>query len=124
MKYLRLFENHQLYDEISEFEFDAMEGRHSIPFIEDEYRIICDMFKDWKRGSGDEKVIFAYSAIVPNSIIEVENMGETMFAMWKFSDEWFYFEDNDIACTRPYVRKYYKCDQFEGLINCLKNILN
>lgn len=125
MKYLKLFENHQLYDEISEVEFeDAMEGRPSVPFTEDEYKIICNIFKNWKHVSNFQKVIFAYSSIVPNSIIEVEEMGETMFAMWKFSDEWFYFEDADIAWTPPYVRKYYKCDEFEGLLNCIKSVLN
>lgn len=125
MKYLKLFENHQLYNEISEYEFDDdMEGRPSIPFTKDEYQIICDIFKNWKHGSKDQKVVFAYSAIVPNSIIEVGNMDETWFAIWKCSDSWFYFEDDDISWTPPYVRRYYKCDEFEGLVNCIKNVLN
>jgi len=128
MKYLKLFENHQLYTEISEDEFDdAMDERTSIPFTEKEYQIICNMCKDKYelRGvsSKDIRITFTYSAVVENSMIEIGYMGEIMFSMWKFSDEWFYLEDEDFGLMPPYVRKYYKCDEFEGLVNCLKNIL-
>lgn len=37
------------------------------------------------------------------------------FAIYKFPDEWFFVVDIKNSC-------FYKCDQLDGLINCLKSI--
>lgn len=63
----------------------------------------------------DIKISYAISAVVPKSIIESNIYGDEIFAIWKFSDEWYYVEDSN-------MRHYYKCDQFSGLIDCIKRI--
>ena len=37
--------------------------------------------------------------------------------LYKMVDEWYYVYNDSI------VESYYKCDQFEGLIKCLENVL-
>ena len=39
-------------------------------------------------------------------------LGKDRFVIYKLQDEWFFVVD-------PNKRKFYKCDQLDGLIECL-----
>lgn len=109
MKYIKLFENITYYP-ISEEEFDNMGT--SEPFTDNEYQVISDLLNTIFT---DIEISYVISAVVPKSIIQTRMYFDEVFAIWKFTDEWYFVADSN-------MRHYYKCDQFDGLINCIKNI--
>jgi hypothetical protein len=112
MRYLKLFENISYY-QISEDDFDNIHFQSTCePFTESEYKIISDMLN---KIFADIEISYVISSIVPKAIIQARIYFDEIFEIWKFSDEWYYVEDST-------MRHYYKCDQFSGLIDCIKKI--
>ena len=130
MKYIKLFENHEYYIKISEDDFVPISYMQTIPFTEKEYKIIYDLFKS---KDTNNKLYINYikfhtqmpKNIAEKSLIEIlyrsidPTSKNILYEIWKFEDEWLYIEDYSVSKTHNRV---YKCDQFDGLIACIKNI--
>ena len=42
------------------------------------------------------------------------------YVVYKLDDEWFYVIVSDYRFDKFGIHRYYKCDQIDGLIDCLK----
>lgn len=137
MKYLKLFENHSdSYEKIGYGEFLDMLpiGYHNtnspdgyIKFTNDEFNKISkvakytDKFKD--------KSIFVEQTDMDNKLRIV--IHKTLFSkeaitkvqIFQISDEWFLIDFDGYWIKGPWRSEYYKCDQFDGLLNCISSIL-
>lgn len=74
----------------------------SIEYLSDTYQ--SSIYKVFDVRIDDKKIeiqLFFYS--------------RSRFSIYKFPDEWFFVADTKSSC-------FYKCDQLDGLINCLKSI--
>jgi hypothetical protein len=144
MKYLKLFENHnQYYQEISEGEFEESTGfdieygegtwdpsfirRNWIDFTIEELNSIKELLPDdniineyyfdypdlFHR---DETGAMIVNHSSPNFVPEEDahNWRGTIFIIIKLKDEWFYISNWDES-------KKYKCDQFTGLLEYIKD---
>jgi hypothetical protein len=90
MKYIKLFEN-QTYSQISEEEFDEIHNQLICePFTNSEYTIISDLLNTIFT---DIEISYVISAVVPKSIIETRIYFDEIFAIWKFTDEWYFIEE-------------------------------
>ena len=112
MKHLKLFEYFQekdYYLKISEDEYDSIE---SIEFEDKLAEDILSMLKDgWEmdRRSG------SYMVTLYN-----EN-GERDWHIGQSLDEWFFADSDLVGEDWDYQHNFYKCDQFEGLLQLLKD---
>ena len=91
-------------------------------FTKTEWNKINDMFSSTSTSShlSSQKV---FSVEINNNWDQIKlcyysqsryGLGKDRFVIYKLQDEWFFVVD-------PNKRKFYKCDQIDGLIECLKN---
>ena len=125
MKYLRLFEEAgEKYFPIENL-YDVIRGQKFYTFTKHEKREIEDLgfvimteydrqldpsgkFR-WRYEPYYELFYFRYKYVV-----------------YKLDDEWFYLIVNDYRVeefSKYGIHRYYKCDQIDGLIDCLKNVM-
>ena len=144
MKYLKLFENHnQYYQEISEEEFDESTGfdieygegttwdpsfikENWIDFTNGELNSIKKLLPDeniinrYEYSDWDDNLNYTRAMVInhtnPKFIPEddANNWRGTIFIIIKLKDEWFYIFNWDES-------KKYKCDQFTGLLEYIKD---
>lgn len=56
-------------------------------------------------------------------VVKIKRSG-LHYNLYKFEDEWFYLQKEEVLSTgeiKSYYYKYYKCDQFEGVIKLLED---
>ena len=127
MKYLKLFESNEYYTQISRDDYTKKIGFDGggwdenfisdtwVSFTEKELEFIKNLTKgDIKEVMDDVPSIGSYIRVEHTKIDRKTRIVEYHY-LWinKSKDEWYYLND--------YNSLYYKCDQFEGLIACLKN---
>ena len=143
MKYLKLFEHYNDYDEVDSSNFyDSMhrDGSHDLTFdlTNDELNNIKNIFPaasfsmevDSENLSYDVK--FLLIDVPVNSKMR-KGVSDVFMHVYKMDDEWYmvYYCDagkykcDDIDNFNDWYEsheKYYKCDQYPGLIKCLSDI--
>ena len=141
MRYLKLFEDHNSYyyqigedefNEITQYDNDDGEDKWDtsnwIDFNKSEIDTIKGMFDDYfvfigYNGTSDTHRVFNQNHKSNGMIVVSSNphldmrrdWSGTLFYAIKLPDEWFFVADTKSSC-------FYKCDQLDGLINCLKSI--
>ena len=117
---IKLFEEYNdYYHEITYDEYIHYSNQFWLSFTKNEFIGIenkmceliqdCDIWKyDWtgNLSKTDDAALLAFTFRMGKTLVNVE--------MHKLSDEWF---------ITYHLGKFYKCDQFEGLIKCLEDIL-
>ena len=72
------------------------------------------------KGWGEGAVVFNGNIV---NEISIKDMFDT-YHIYKYDDEWYILsvkKSNFEISTARDVTKYYKCDQFDGLLKCLKD---
>lgn len=120
MKYIKLFDS-LLYDEISFDEYSRLaffdENITSEMFTKDEIEkieSICGkMNLRIEKDDSGNKLIYLQSKILKYQ--------SELYDINKINDEYYLFQYHN---SIKGINKYYKCDQFDGLISCLKKVLH
>jgi hypothetical protein len=123
MKYLKLFESfNKKWEMMSDDEFWRKESEFKlIPFNQEEWdkikSILSPLFED-----DTYSMEWAQNANTPNTIIDVREFNEDrLFEIWKMDDEWYFI----INWHRHENKgRYLKCDQWDGLEECLKDCVS
>jgi hypothetical protein len=134
MKYLKLFENHNhLYSEISTHEFEekcGWGGQIGDDEWDDEY-----VHNNWEDFTVDElNYLISLKLDVdlksdligllddsPQAYISLKQENSIIFYVCKVKDEWYYVYNPMKILKDDSPFSFYKCDQFDGLISCIKN---
>ena len=113
---IKLFEDYkdknEYYQRISFQEYD--ESYHLIPFNGDELKILEKLFKG--HSYNDVKIGINVD-ILPISKGSIH----AYIYMFKLPDEWYIVRIKFMDADE--VKSYYKCDQFDGLLKCIKDKL-
>ena len=133
MKHIKLFENHnQYYTEIDNIEHVY---ENQVPFTNDEFITIHDeiISTQWKKigismllPSGRISLIII-KPYASRGVVDSKSWKASQFSIyiWKLKDEWYYVESTLRKQGIGYDElKIYKCDQFDGLLKCLKDLKN
>ena len=113
MKYLRMFENMEtnLYEEISIADFYKVYRDES----GDNDRLIIN-FDTEPFTEKEKETLYKYGFVASRNYImvkrgvRVRHAGYRDISIYKSTDSYYYIE----------FLKYYKCDEIEGVMNCLK----
>lgn len=112
------------YSESDVDEEVAFVNKNWIDFTEKDVDKIKELYKVAKI------VVTSYDAddddCIPKNTIVIDLRGK-LIEIIKFTDEWFYVElwhSNPSTIPGPPSpqRRYYKCDQWEGLMDCLRSL--
>lgn len=122
---IKLFEEYNKYfDEIQKVNFIESTEGYNLPFTQQEIDSV-------KKGVGDTSYTSPMSISSPDeeNVLTIFNSGRKYrkleACIVKKLDEWFYVEHLSYR-SEPEIfnaAHYYKCDQLEGLLKCLKDIL-
>ena len=130
MKYLKLFESHhEYYQEISFDQWPSGEVLETPErFTEEEFQKIAHIFNITVKGNkgygGKDagshlwsiyNITRKYNKAVPHVHIILQDKYTYDLYIYKTPDEWYYVERISVIQD-----KYYKCDQFDGLLEFLK----
>lgn len=126
MEYLKYFESVRFYEELKHIDFmkvafnnelarggrdlDEYSGKNWVPFTPGEVREL-NKISNYKLGKDTNTYI---SWRCSDSVVISRNISTII----KFDDGWFYAS---IFSRDVKIWKYFKCDQWDGLINCLKD---
>jgi len=110
MRYLKLFED---------LESSGYERCDNYPIKSDEYEMFTEReLERFNRIGFVERsaTSFRKTSLQGKVLQPSERTGLRIVQIWSIGDEWYY-----IRTRRPYERSFtwYKCDQIEGVINCL-----
>lgn len=109
MKYIKYFESESsYYKELSEQEFDNT--------IND--TTITDRFYKDEIYSIEKAIESSIATNYPHAIYIVK--GLNYYYIYKLPDEWYCISSSSPSKGRLDTHKYYKCDQIEGLLKCIK----
>lgn len=120
MKYLKPFsliflnENvDYLFSQVTHDEWSAKHWYNEEEFTDQELSQIKKHFKNWDIGDHPNGKLFSRG---------LYHKGQTNkgFRIMKTADEWYYVGDMHDDTTN----RWYKCDQMEGLINCLNHCIS
>jgi hypothetical protein len=140
MKYLKAFESYGVedyYKEITEFEYDddicnigGTDGEEDVEYMREKWVEFTDQEISKITEILSEKKDVNYIIDLPNFKFWKENgiararldikpskkskTLENIMYIVKLEDDWYYLYD----C---YPNKFYKCDQFDGLLKCIKD---
>ena len=133
MKYLKKFnesDNNEYYTEISSITSQNLFTTNQQKFSSSEYNILVDKIRDKFKKCGslfNEYSIEITFGKTPNTIV---NTSMYKIHIIKYPDEWYYitFRVNEHwSVNGRYLfgslSRYFKCDQFEGLIICIENLI-
>ena len=131
MKHIKLYESHNIYYQEMDNETFLKNQKNYTPFGSN-FKIIDDMFKqhhfipiiDYK--SKDNFITYEIPENEKNEIVYKS------ISIRCCDDEWYYLKYFSIVKVLmsknkigKFIReKFYKCDQLEGLIKCLKELIN
>lgn len=122
MKYLKPFslrslnENAgSLFTKTTHAEWTTKHGYNEEEFTDQELSQIKNHFKNWDIGGHPNGKFFLQG---------LYHKGQTNkgFRILKAADEWYYVAD--MHDEVDLANRYYKCDQLEGLINCLNHCIS
>ena len=133
MKYLKLFESVDTpYEEINSGQFlSYLYGDVTFPHMTAKPKqFASDNWVDFTQKELDQ-----IRSCIPNDIVKLYTTRiydinrdiifaidvDDSFYIYKLRDEWYYLQNSDNI--RMY-RTYYRCDQFDGLLQCLSDIKN
>ena len=118
MKHLKRFnENNNLdyYQEVTSSEYHSIRGeRERLLFTDDEKATI-------KKIAAQKGFDFSIKSWLTGEAICVGQDGNIK-GLYKYDDEWYIVVS--YSETKLNNFRYYKCDQFDGLLKCLNDILN
>ena len=128
MKYLRLFESISMksYEEITDDEwsifahkwYESDPGENAL--TDKECQVIKDIINPYAYMKFDIKNQFIsnyrYQLII---LTDRRHIGDILIKIYKDIDEWFYVNTN----FKSYEHNLYKCDQIDGLVDCLNDLL-
>ena len=123
MKYIRMFEDldEDLYSEISRSDYYEEVGtdiRDLTPFTSREIKILNSIgFRDDRK---DTDLLTSDKSLINKFFVYKERRtfnSAINLNLTKSDDEWYYIISESTT-------KYYKCDQFDGLLECLKKEFN
>lgn len=127
MKYLKLFENNNGFVELTEMEFRNIIIPNGIIYSNEEAEdISLPELQEIKNIAGDYDVDLTKSIKATKMCkVYVRKKGSLsgtgiIYSITKLKDEWFFLEVFVVGNLSD--RKYYKCDQISGLIDCIKKI--
>lgn len=111
MKHIKLFESFkELYDSITVYEFNEIHDHENQYFTNREIEFVKNNVEPSNRN------------IYRSDIISLK-YGSLQMSTRKFKDEWYTLHICKITDvdSDDYIFKYYKCDQMDGLIKCIKD---
>lgn len=125
MKHIKLFESIIGYQLVDLDEYSNKIVEDSVKFTEKE---LVDIKKTLNDNYDSLEIYYAddevedrqYLSVKSSKPIDGQNFRSyrSDIEIMKFDDEWYYLEIYNYA-KKSFL--YYKCDQFYGLINCIKN---
>jgi hypothetical protein len=126
MKYLKLFENNSFFTEIDDNEMiEIFCSPYYLGYSNNEFniikRVIANKFKLYAiiihKSSKQELPNIGTTYRLGDKILKrrIDNEGVNIY---RLEDEWYYVRH----IKDGYKRKFYKCDQLDGLIKCLESI--
>ena len=129
MKYLKTFNENigdSFYQRISDDEFwDAMDNKVSVNVDKKEVDLVRKVINQISRNNDKylkyQVIQQTLQFMIPESIHIIRKRGyfqdkNEIFVIWKKDDEWYYIEGQ-------LGDKFYKCDQLDGLIECVKFLI-
>ena len=125
MKYIKLFEdiNTDGYEEILYYEYSyTLDNKDILYFTQEEVEILGRFGLMLEESDYDQRVLLWKLVLAKRSKSHgksgiAEQIKEDLH-VYKLPDEWYHISD---CISTP--NKYYKCDQLDGLINCLTVLL-
>ena len=152
MKYIKYFESLSMYRKVSNF-YDQVKDKKNSNFTKVEIFKIEDKFKDCgfkfpknlKLSNPNDSRMKILNRI--NVFYRNKNYGQyNLFQIYKMADEWYYIKDcregreeyyispnssnkdnyvtrGDIVVWRGNSTIWYECDQFDGLLKCINDII-
>lgn len=104
--------------------------------MEEGYKNITDQFNSWRKHDWTksipltEKQISIISRFIPCKSVDYNyyrggaliQKDESIYTIYQFPNEWFYVAiryDSTIDASKKLI---YECDQFDGLIECIRDI--
>src|SRR5574343_1074233 len=115
MRYIReysKFESDEKFHEISLREFDELAGG---VWIDKNFFTKNDL------NALDEVLSLRYLTFDPSDtwFLNFKITPLKYIGIWKAKDDWFYLY---YRCDETHLRHYYKCDQIDGVIDCIKSL--
>ena len=121
MKYLKLFEekSNEYYTEINvdEWQISVDDDDHKVPFKDIEVSRIIALVDPWKITQNSHN-----TPLIGNN---VRGDSPIYFNIYKTDDDWYYLyynRDEIINGEKEDVEHYYRCDQFDGILQCLEDL--
>jgi hypothetical protein len=106
-------------------EFDSFfyaDTNRSQEFNENELRFLkMKGFSNEEELVDDSGTITYFVQMVHQGSSRVRGLGREIINVYKEFDSWYYVQS---TFNQMQGVKYYKCDQFDGLVSCLKNEFN
>ena len=134
MKWIKIFEDfNEYYSEISQTEWTDMIRYTTYTWDKSEINKIESLYDDSVKVIETDSISHRFDEYPPNSLLVLKskksligrivpkkfsNFWESVIGkvvIYKMMDDWF-------AVWSHGDQKYYKCDQFDGLVKCLKDI--
>ena len=107
---IKLFEEYnQYYTKISNFQFHEEIRKQEEEDISDQEISIIN-----------QKTNILFERIRDNKIISRKT--PISFNISKYQDDWYYIYTNIFALNKPIFSAHYKCDQLEGVIQCILHL--
>ena len=142
MKYLRIFEEFgEMYEPISLSEFSSKDNK-KIPFGPSELNKVVDLienkgykltfredFENYKAWDDKDVVLLRFEKIMDNSRKSfygrpIPETKKCRVIVYKIEDDYFPICLRDLEMNNRLIdQSFYKCDQFEGLVNFIKDKL-
>jgi hypothetical protein len=124
MKFIKLFENHKLYYEIDRTEFATK------VFVDDKLQFLDQINNvEYKFLDTNLKLNRTYYPLdsinkkMSNTCLEID-CNKNIYLLHKLKDEWWYINEKihySNSDTNQLKFKFYKCDQWDGLLSFLKD---
>jgi hypothetical protein len=142
MKYLRIFEEFgEMYEPISLSEFSSKDNK-KIPFGPSELNKVVDLienkgyeltfredFENYKAWDDKDVVLLRFEKIMDNSRksfygTPIPGTKKCRVIVYKLEDDYFPICLRDLEMNDRLINQsFYKCDQFDGLVNFIKEKL-
>jgi hypothetical protein len=136
MKYLKVFENHESYKKVTVDEFVAIDDNTDCEFNSSQFEkikiYIENLFNKYYIINTDIELMSSFTNKLNSQIVAsfegsvYKNIFNIFIYICYKQDEWYYIEvsldvDNGNGMFN-HSNKFYKCDQWDGLLACLDKI--
>ncbi len=127
MKYLKLFENVKYFSEIQSLGFSMACDSGSENFTDSELYSIKSLLGDADYRLEEANYFEGKNFKSKLLVYWIDTLGPPAYIIAKLRDEWFVVQsysekwiNTAFTLARSNTYKYYKCDQLEGLLACIK----